>query len=217
MSVNVPSVYGRLVGAHHIESAVVLLLAQWVDSYLAQVERVSGEVVGSTQRPRSVRVSGQADTMPEDQTPAVVVRSPGLMEIPFHDGTGSHSAQWEVEIATVVSAKGVQEYGSPRALRLARMYALAVRGVLVQQVDPDHLLHFRDWLDETYDLLDSIDDRTICVSRVRFRIAVPDTVSSGSGPLEPEQTPGVDAPQWPTATDAIVDVFKVPLTEDLTQ
>jgi hypothetical protein len=215
MSVQDPSLFGRLVGAHHVESAVVLVLADWLHTYLAQVERVSGEEVGSIARPRSIRISGQVDTMPEDQTPAVIVRSPGLVEVPVHDGDGEYSAAFEIEVGTIVTAKGVKDNGSPRALRLARMYALAIRGVLVQQSDPDLILYHRDWQDEKFDLLDSIDDRTICVSRVVFRITVPQTVQFGQGPLEPEQAPAQPAPQWPIAQTAEVTVTKVPLDEDM--
>jgi hypothetical protein len=208
-------VFGRLVGAHHVENAVVNLLDTWVDEYLAQVERISSEEVNSIQRPRAVRVSSEQEKMPEDQTPALIVASPGLTDTPWTEGPDKYTARWDIEVGLVVSAKGITEYGSPRALRLARMYALAVRAIVVQQVDADGVLFRRDWIDERYDTLDSIDDRTICLSRVRFSIEVPDTLTRSDGPLEPGTGPFPEpAPDWPVAIDADIEVQKYPLTED---
>jgi hypothetical protein len=109
----------------------------------------------------------------------------------------------------------MEEGGSPRALRLARMYALALRGVLAQQTDGTYLFR-RDWLNESFDFLDSIDDRTICVGRVLFSIEVPDVLEIDAGPLAPEAEPyPIPSPEWPTAFSADVEVEKVPLTEDV--
>lgn len=215
-AVNEPSLFGRLIGAHHVEYAVVGILDGWIDDYLAQVERVSNEDTDSIQRPRSIRVSAEQEKMPEDQTPALIVRSPGIIDTPEHNGGGTYIARWEIEVGLVVSAKGVTEYGSPRALRLARMYALAIRGAVVQQDDePDGILYRRDWLDEQYDTLDSVDDRTICLSRVRFSIEVPDVVTRGQGPLTPGIGPHPQpSPEWPDAVTADVEVQKYPIPED---
>jgi hypothetical protein len=209
--VDTPSLFGRLVGAHHVEEACVALLDEWMNTYLAQVERISGEPVQSIQRPRSYRVSSEQESMPEDQTPAVVVRSPGTLELPLADGSGRYGVPFEVEVGLIISAIGLSAYGSPRALRLARIYALAIRGVLVQQADDDGLLYKRDWLSEAYDTLASIDDRTICLSRVRFSIAIPDVVQRGAGPLEADPDPQPPAPQWPLAETADVEVQKYPI------
>lgn len=217
------SLFGRLVGAHHVEDGAVWVLRKWLATYVHEIERgAPGETPGSIALPRSIRVSAEVEKMPEDQTPTVVVRSPGILDIPLANGARQYQAQFELEVGAVVSAIGTETNGSPRALRLARLYALALRACIVQQPDDDGYLFRRDWIDEQYDLLDSIDDRTICVGRTRFAIEVPDVLTSDAGPiepLEPPEPPGVvdpESPEWPTAQTSDATVEKTPLDEDVT-
>jgi hypothetical protein len=211
--------FGGLVGAHHMELAAVQVLVKWYPTYLHQVERISGETPGSLELPRSVRISSEQEKMPEDQTPALIVRSPGVMDIPYTASARAYTAQWELEIGCVVSAIGLSDdAGSPRALRLARIHALAIRACIAQQADDAQLLAWRDWIGEAYDTLPSIDDRTICVGRVRFGVQIPNVLTADAGPVDPIIPPDgtevdPDAPQWPQALSVNVGVVKVPLGE----
>jgi hypothetical protein len=213
------SLFGRLVGAHHIEDATVNVLAYWYPTYLHEAERVSGIIPGSLELPRSVRVTSEQEAMPEDQTPTIIVSSPGVIDVPGVNGARQYAARWEIETGIRVSAIGIQENGLPRALRLARIHALALRACLVQQTDGVYLFR-RDWVGESYDVLPSIDDRTICVARVKLHIEVPDTLTSDAGPLEPiagpdvpGEVPSIPSPEWPTADLADVTITNVPLEE----
>jgi hypothetical protein len=215
------SLFGRLVGAHHVEDATVNVLRLFYATYLHEAERVSDITPGSLELPRSIRVSSEQETMPEDQTPSVTVSSPGVLDIPGVSYSRQYTARWEIEVGVKVSAIGIQENGAPRALRLARIHALAVRGCLVQQPGDSGYLFRRDWIGEAYDTLPSIDDRTICIGRVRMSIEVPDVLTSDAGPIEPivspdppDVTPPAESPEWPTAVMADVDLVKVP-EEDL--
>jgi hypothetical protein len=218
------SLFGRLVGAHHVEDAALAVLRYWLPTYLHEVERQSGQTPGSLALPRSYRISGDTEKMPEDQTPAVVIRSPGVADNPQMNGAGIYEAQFTIEAAAVVSARGgMEEAGEPRALRLARLYALALRACLVQQSDDDGYLFRRDWVDEAYDILPSIDDRTICVAKTTFQIEVPNVTDGNSGPVEPlvapdepDGIPPVSSPEWPVAETAEVEQIKVPIGEDMT-
>jgi hypothetical protein len=142
------SLYGRLIGAHHVEDAIVNVLRVWYPTYLHEAERVSGIVPGTLELPRSIRAC------------------------------------------------------------------------LIQQSDTDEFLFRRDWVGEAYDVLPSIDDRTICVARVRLEIEVPDVLTSDAGPItpivipdDPNATPPVASPEWPVAVVSGVDLVKVPLEE----
>jgi hypothetical protein len=218
------TLFGRLIGAHHVEDAAVALLRYWLPTYLHEVERQSGQIPGTLGHPCSYRVSGDTDKMPEDQTPAIVLKSPGIADEPSMGGSGVYQAQFRLEASAVVSARGgMEESGEPRALRLARMYALALRACLVQQADPDGYLFRRDWTGEEYDVLSSIDDRTVCVATTTFRIEVPDVSDANSGPVEPlvppdvsGAMPPVSSPEWPTATEVAVEQNKVPIGEEMT-
>jgi hypothetical protein len=230
MAIDTTSLYGSLIGAHHVEDAAVSVYRKWLPTYLHEVERQTGLTInplstpGSIAKPRSYRVSSDVEKMPEDQTPAIVIRSPGVADHPLKNGAGIYQAQFTLEASAVVSAIGtVEANGEPRALLLARMYALALRACLVQQPDDAGYLYRRDWVDESYDVLPSIDDRTICVGKTTFQIEVPNVTDANSGPVEPlifpddpDVTPPVPSPQWPIATEADVDLIKVPLDEEMT-
>lgn len=215
------TLYGRLVGANHVEDAAVSVLRKWFVTYLHEVERQSGIPAGTIAEPRSVRISGGVEKMPEDQTPTLIVASPGISDnAPVTNGSRQYQAQFILDLSGVASAKGTEENGSPRALRIARLYALALRACIGQQTDPDGYLYRRDWLAEDYDVLDSIDDRTICVAKVRYAIEVPDVLTLDAGPIGPygpgpETDPLPISPEWPIATDAEIKVEKVPLNSEV--
>lgn len=212
------SLYGRLVGATHVEDAALGVLRTWMPTYLNEIARQSGETPGAIARPKSYRVSAEVEKMPEDQTPCVVIASRGVADIPLKNASRQYTAQFILELAAVVSAIGGQEMaGTPRALRLARFYALALRACMAQQSDSDLMVH-RDWLGEQYDVLDSIDDRTICVGKVRFAVEVPDVLTADAGPIYPvgpdaEVDPLPESPEWPVSSATDIDLQKVPLDE----
>ena len=217
------SLFGRLVGAGHIEDAAIGVLRLWLPSYLWEVERQSGETAGSIALPRSYRISSEVEKMPEDQTPCVVVASPGIADLPGTNGARQYQAQWTLEASAIVSARGgMEDVATPRALRLARLYALAMRACLIQQADDESYLFRRDWIGEEYGVLPSIDDRTICVAKVRLQIEVPDVLTSDAGPIEPlgpppeAEPPSPDSPEWPQAIDSDVEVIKTPIGEPFT-
>ena len=212
MSAVEPSLYGRLIAGATVEQSVHDTLRYWFADYLREVERQNGIPVDSLPQPRSWVISSEIERMPEDQLPAVIIASPGLTEIPDHDGEGRYTASWRVTGAVEHATIG-DRY---RALYLTRLYALAIRGILVQQPDPTGLIMRRHWTGERYNILDSDADRTVCVGAVDFRVLVPDVVNMHAGPVEPGWPPDFATdqpyPQWPTATDADVSIVKDPLS-----
>ncbi len=204
--------FGPLVAASDVEECVLALVQKWLPDYLAEVDRVQGQAVGTMPQPRGWVISSEIEKMPEDQTPTVIIASPGLTEPPLADGSGVYTARWRVLVGVHLSARG-----NALALRLARLYTLALRALLVQQQrDPDTTVIVRriDWVDERYDTLPSIDDRTICTGTVEVGIEVMDVTTRHAGPLEPVLPPGAlgpDSPTWPVATSADAPVIKDPI------
>jgi hypothetical protein len=200
-----PSAYGRLVAACDVEQALVDVAQKWLPDYLAEVERWHGFAVGTLPQPRSWVVSSEVERMPEDQTPGVLIASPGLSEAPIADGQGVYWARWQVNAAVHLSAMG-----NVYALRNARLYALALRALFTQQQTLASLDVRRiDWIGERYDTLPSIDDRTVCTALVELGVEVYDVTTRHAGPLEPLLPPGdlgPTSPSWPTAETADVDV-----------
>jgi hypothetical protein len=202
------SVYGSLLAASDVEDGLLTILETWLNSYLAEVERQHAIEVGLLPRPRSYVVSSEISKMPEDQIPAVIIASPGLTDPPQADGFGMYTARWKVQVAAEVVAKG-----NRLALKLARLYALALRAVVIQQQYDDIPVRRIDWIDERYDVLDSADDRTVCIGVVEFAVEVPNVLTRDTGPLTPEAAPGPPSPTWPTAQTEHMDVVKVPIEE----
>lgn len=209
------SVFGRLVSAYDLESAMVATVKRWINDYLAEIERHHALEVGAIPRPRSYVVSADTEKMPEDQLPAILVESPGLADEPDADGAGVYWAPWTLNLSAQIAARG-----NRNALRVARLYAAALRLLAVQQQqDPvTNPLDMRrvDWIDERYDLLDSIDDRTICVGTVELRCEVAGVAQRHTGPLDPlfpptpaDVPPDPASPEWPDAITYDLDLVKV--------
>lgn len=205
------SAFGPLVSAVQVEDHIEAVLERWLPSYLYELERTNGITVGTLPAIRSVVRSSELEKFPEDQTPALMIGSPGLTDPPVADGGGYYTATWQITV-------GVQIVAGPnrRALELARLYALAVRAaVLQQQQDPGLTAPVQmvrvDWRDERYDLLDSIDDRSVCVGRVELAVTVAEVLQTGLGPLDPlipPQPPLPTSPAWPTAETVITSIDK---------
>jgi hypothetical protein len=211
-----PSAFGPLVAASDIEDRLAATLQRWLASYLYEIERLHQITPGTLPQPRSWVRSSAIEKFPEDQLPAVIIGSPGLTDPPVADGAGHYTASWRVLL-------GVEVVAGPnrRALELARLYALALRGVaLQQQQDPGvsgpDVVRI-DWRDERYDQLDTIDDRTVCVGVVELAVQVAGVITRQAGPLDPllppETVPGPESPAWPTADTVDVDIVKQPLEE----
>jgi hypothetical protein len=202
--------FGAIVAGVDVEDALVDVARLWVADYLAELERLHGLEVGYLPLPRSWVVSAEVEKMPEDQTPAVVIASPGLTGAPQADGRGRYWATWRVNVAVHLSARG-----NALALRLARLYVAALRALFMQQQElPGLDVRRIDWQDERYDTLPSIDDRTVCTALVELAVCVADVTTRHAGPLAPVLPPGSlgpDSPTWPTAELVDVDITKEPI------
>lgn len=206
------AVFGRIVTAYDVEAAIVQTGQRWLNDYLAEIERHHGYAdVLAIPRPRSWIVSAETEKMPEDQLPSIMVASPGLGadDEPHADGQGYYRAAWRIDVSAMIDARG-----NRNALRVARFYAGALRALYVQQqwddiANPLDIVRV-DWMDERYSLLDSIDDRTVCVGTVELRVEVANVVQRGNGPRTPSTDPPPVSPEWPAATTYALTVTKYP-------
>jgi hypothetical protein len=201
-----------IVAASDIERELVDLVQLWMRDYLAEIDRQQGQPVGSLPMPRSWVTTSDIEKMPEDQTPALIVSSSGTTDAPSAGGDGRYVGRWRVELSVLVSARG-----STLALRLARLYAAAVRALFLQQQGGKTLsLRRIDWMGERYDALPSIDDRTLCIGTVDVAVEIADVTTRHAGPLAPilgpDPDPDPESPQWPTSQTADVVVHKESLT-----
>jgi hypothetical protein len=199
------SIFGPMVSGYDVEMDVARALQKWIDTYMIKAERHHGLPDRHLARPRSIRVSTAIDKLPEDQLPCIVVTSMGTAEdAPSMNGESDYDATWEVHCSFVAAAKGVGG-GFPLAMQYARMGALAVRGVVVQQQGDRQLPGFWDWQRERYDVVDEDGERTIAAGRVYVWCQAYQTIRRWGGPMEPyvppedpDVPPGPD-PVWPLA------------------
>jgi hypothetical protein len=219
--------YGALLGQHSVDDAIVGMIKKWQYDYLHEVARQSGESFDRLVPFRSFRVATDMENMPEDQHPGLIITTPGLVDPPAKmalDGrTGkAYKGVWQYDLGVHIAAKGRKEVASPRAIRLASLYATAIRGIMIQQRDvpPEGkgILGMIDWFDERPSGLESDADRTTCLYIASFYVEVLDVTTWGTGPIEPQWRPDPDDPDeptWPVSELAEADVVKVPIEEPL--
>jgi len=156
------------------------------------------------------------EAMPEDQTPALIIMNGGLEDEPLKRGTirpgKSYYACYKYRIGCLASAKGKKIKAAPRANKVAKMYATAVRSILIQKRDDRGVLGMIDWVDDMPGPLDSEDDRTIAMWVVEFNVEVPNTAAWATGPTEPDELPdgAPDPPVLGTVETIDVTIDKVP-------
>jgi hypothetical protein len=200
------SLYGRLISAADVEQALKRRIDARLGDYLTEVERQHGLTVGTIARPRAFVV---AERFPEDQLPAIVVESPGTADLPAADGQGRYRARFEVVLAIHVAA-------SAGAIELAKLYALALRALAVQQ--PSALFMGVDWISERYPRPDLAGGRTFYTAEVALEVQVDEVTNRHEGPPDEPGWPDVDdggpeSPAWGTSTSADVELVKTPIDE----
>lgn len=209
--------FGDFAGGHDVDLILYQLIDRWLLTYLYEIARRSGEEFDELKPFRSWRVSTELEKMPEDQSPALIIVNQGLSDNPVKRGSNrpgqSFYATWAYQFGCLASAKGKKVNAAPRAIRLSQMYCMAVRLILIQKRDDEGMLGMLDWMDESYDGLDSEDDRTICLSHTDFWVNIPAAATWANGPMEPVPDPIPDSPVWPIVVSADVDVIKQPQEE----
>jgi hypothetical protein len=208
VTVDPRSVYGPIILASDVEDAIRDVLRDWIDSYLWEIERQHGMEVGGLESPRSWVTSAAIEKFPEDQLPCVVITSPGTTDAPAADGQGLYRVHWRIDVATQAAAAG-----NRIALRLARLYTAAMRAICVQHQNSG-LARRVDWLGERYDVLDTVDDRTVCIGVVSLRVEVYDVTNRNAAPDEPEPQPSPESPLRPIALTRDAEIVQWPLADD---
>jgi hypothetical protein len=199
------SLYGRIIAVIDVAEALKARIAARVDDYLDEVERQHNLVPGTFARPRALVIG--PERFPEDQLPAIVIRSPGTAELPEADGQGRYRARFEFELEIGVAT-------GAGAFELASLYGAALRTLSLQQ--PSALFMGVDWRGERYPDPTLVGSRTYYAARVELEVHVPDVTDRYAGPPDepgwPEPPPhDPESPEWPTAATADTDVLKVPI------
>src|SRR5688500_3190491 len=102
-------IFGSFVASWQVEQAAIAHLREWMPDYLPHVYREAHAIVGRSlpafPQPRSYEVvPREPDRWKEDQLPAILIVSPGLVAKPANDGNGTYRAVFDLGIAAICSA-----------------------------------------------------------------------------------------------------------------
>jgi hypothetical protein len=214
-------VFGPIIGAYDVDEIIYEMLYKWQLSYLQEVARRAGEEPDELKEIRSWRVSHELEKMPEDQTPGVIIVNEGLIDEPLKRGSfrpgKSYWAVYRYRVGCLMSAKGKKNKAAPRANKLAKMYAEAMKLILIQKRDDKQVLGMIDWIDEGPGPLESEDDRTFAMWQIAVNVEVPNSAAWAVGPDVPVPVgPGdPDPPLLGTVESVEVDITKVPTDEEV--
>ena len=202
----VSDIFGPIVDGSYIEDAILLHIKNWMPVYLREMELQRG-FTQSLPEIRSFTTFSRIDRFDEQQLPGVLVFSPGLARQPTMEGDGTFTAIWNIGVGVFVSALNTNFTN-----RLAKVYAAAVRGIMVQKPDCGGIAFHTEWKDESYDdIFIPEDERTISTGVGFFEVAVDSVLNKRGGPRtypfiedpDPATQPGS---QWPEAQEVIIDV-----------
>jgi hypothetical protein len=200
---------GPLVSGRDVELAAMALLKRWSGTYLAEAERQRGYAPASLPRIRGWATAHDFEKWPEDQLPCVLLVSPGLAEAPEPAGTGVYRVHFALGVATIVSARTMDETAA-----LAKLYCAAIRACILQHQSLEGFAAGVEWLDETYDDLESIDARSLGAGQAIFSVTVDGFARRWNGPKTPSDPPAPDTaplPEDPVATAVETVVSRIPV------
>ena len=187
--------FGPVVIGSQVEDAATLTLQTWLPAYLDWVTRQIGQPAGWLPLPRSYNVSNDDNHWGQDQLPAILVVSPGLLERPKQDGQRLYRADWGLSIDIFVSSSD-----RTNTERLAKYYAAAVRSCLIQKADLGGIAAGVQWRDEKYEThLPDKAQRTLGSARVTFCVDVRSVARALGGPATVPADPTQVPADWPAA------------------
>lgn len=204
MIVDAPTIFERIVTGRDVELWIIDTCQKWSSTYLSEVERQHGYVAGTFPRVRSWVTAPSLDNWPEDQLPSIVVVSLGIAELPLKGGDGRHRARWGINIACICSARM-----EAQAREQSMLYLAAHRALLLQRQSLEGNTDGVQWIDEDYTQLVYDDARTLAAAQAAFTVDVDNVVSSGAGPVTPDDPLDPDTDPWPLPPNVdtyIIDV-----------
>ena len=183
------SIFQPIFAAHSLELAVMQTLRDWMPTYLREIELQQSLPEGQIPPPKTYTTRNEFTTFPEDQMPICVVISPGLSGEPYTEGNGTISGWWSLGIGVLASAATEEDTNF-----LSKVYAAAVRAIMVQQSSLGGMCSSIEWVDESYDDIPTdVQERTIRAAQWIGRALIDNVVNRSAGPEvppDPETQPG---------------------------
>ncbi len=194
------ALFGPLVSADDVEQATVDTLKLWFPTYLAEIERRTGRAPESLPAPRAWVTHSRLTQDQGSQLPLGIVISPGTLDTPRRNGDGTYDCWWDVRVAIVCAAKTREE-----SRTLAEIYALAVRGIVVQNSGLGGAAAGVDWLGEANGAVPDDFAAAGWATESAFKVRTDGVVNDLVGPSDPDD---LDPPDWPEVETAVITIDK---------
>jgi len=213
----ISQVYGRILTATQVEAAMRTHMTTWLNDYIREMELQTGRATNSVPLPSSYKTSADFERWNEERLPEMVMVSPGLIGEPMGAGErGKYRATWGMALVTVVSANTKANTDA-----LAKLYAAAIRGAVMQHRSLGGFARATQWLDERYDVIPSEGTRNLMSVTVSFAVEVDDVVSTKAGTTAAVQagpstyTPAPSDPIVPDKAHITTTINPAPLGQPL--
>lgn len=200
------STFGTWTSPRHVEQAIIEHCVKWGETFIAEAERQFGIDPRSIPVPEEGQYTTVRDTFekwPEDQTPCVLVISPGV------SGTGRMEADRTITGAVgialgVLATSAFQGAGA----ETAQIIGVALRQLLLSTVPIEglQLAEPAELVQEGYGDIPASGDRTMGSSRLGFVFHVKNWAAFGGGPLD-RTTPPDDPYAPPPDAPRVESVF----------
>jgi hypothetical protein len=187
-----PSVFGPIVTQSQVEAAVLATIEKWVDTYLAQLERVLDLTVPTIERPQSYGPSFDLANWEGLNQPAVVIVGDKLP--PFDKAGGDrYNALFPFSVGIFVTDQTEQAVRNA-----ASTYVAAVGALLVQNGSLGGIATNTDMLDWDLRLPDP-NNRTFALGEIDLHVWVNSILTGTGGPATPDPPTEPEAPisPWP--------------------
>jgi hypothetical protein len=195
------STFGPLFSAHEIEDGARQVLQDWLPTYMGEVQRQHGVKLPPI---KSWATVDSYDRWPEQALPALMIIAGGIGKggEPQEHGGGFYRATWALSVSVTVEHPKAND-----ARKIARLYAAAIRGVLLQRRTLGVAGTVSDWLDEGYGAIKTKDRRTRAAAENVFAVKVEEVVNWRMGPKtdEPPAQVPADYPEI-TELDVVTEV-----------
>jgi hypothetical protein len=186
-----PNVFGPMTHAGMVEDAVRDVLTEWVNTYLAEVERQSGVTPGLTVRPKDWVRTTDPLQIKTTQLPTVAIVSPGWASPPEWDAgddLGPTATVWYA-VSVIVYAKGRgggAALGRDEALNNARMLIAACREALTNKGELHDLISDVVVSDEELGThVHATRERTLTDAEAVFVVRIDGAMTRTNGPAAP--------------------------------
>lgn len=204
-------IYGHVIDRDEFEMHVIGFIQEWMNTYMAVLERQKSIVPGKLLRPRSYTQVNKFERWTQDQLPAVIVVSPGITGTPKKTGTNVYRAKFTLGVGIVI-ALATQEQNR----KMIGTYAAAIRKMFLDKPSLGGFAMGTEWVGENFEDLPDDSRRSIAYGSVLFVVEVDGVAVGRTGPPTadpPPIDPLPDPGNWPQVTDvtAGVTIIKEPL------